>query len=277
MREVLEKIVNAVESDVLTESVTEDSADDQQITRKLPIRRAEKGLKRLKGKTGSRAVNQKVVRSKASTVVVFLAGVANLSESGQGDGAMLAGGEKENLIPPMLLAGLTTTATRSKKNAPTLADTKLEMEVTSQCGSGGLDDYKPSRTNMARTRLEGQLDVVECSRITVPDSVHMGDPAGGYVEMLKARNSARGRLMAWNEKQAMQDYLRELTENSNLNRKEYGTVMSSEANEIGLERLLEISWRAALQRYFDETMHAPANVAASRIGRMHKNHSARGS
>ena len=68
--------------------------------------------------------------------------------------------------------------------------------------------------------------------------------------------------MAWNEKQAMQEYLRELTENSNMNRKEYGTVMSSEANEIGLERLLEISWRAALQRYFDETMHAPATVAA---------------
>ena len=38
--------------------------------------------------------------------------------------------------------------------------------------------------------------------------------------------------------------------------------MSSKANEIGLEILLEISWRAALQRYFDETMHAPATVAA---------------
>ena len=138
------------------------------------------------------------------------------------------------------------------------------MEVISQSGSGGLDDYKPSRTNRARMKLEGQLDVVEYSRITVPDSVHMGDPAGGYVEieMLKARNSARGHLMAWNEKQAMQEYLKELTENSNLNQKEYGTVMSSEANEIGLEKLLEISWRAALQRYFDETMHAPATVAA---------------
>ena len=78
MREVLEKIVNSVESDVLTESVTEDSANDQQITRKLPVRRAKKkGLKRLKGKTGSRAVNQKVVRSKASTVVASLAGVAH--------------------------------------------------------------------------------------------------------------------------------------------------------------------------------------------------------
>ena len=88
--------------------------------------------------------------------------------------------------------------------------------------------------------------MVEYSRITVPDSVHVGDPAGGYVEMLKARNSARGHLMAWNEKQAMQEYLKELTANSNLNWKKYGTVMSSEANESGLEKLLEISWRAAL-------------------------------
>ena len=135
------------------------------------------------------------------------------------------------------------------------------MEVIIQCGSGGLEDYKHSRTNMTRMRLEGQLDVVEYSRITVPDSVHMGDPAGGYVEMLNARNSARGHLMAGNEKQAIQEYLRELTENSKLNRKEYGTVMSSEANEIGLKRLLEISWWAALQRYFDKTMQAPATVA----------------
>ena len=111
-------------------------------------------------------------------------------------------------------------------------------------------------------KLEGHLGVVEYSLITVPDSVHMGDPAGGYVEMLKARNSARGHLIVWDEKQAMQEYLKELTENSNLSRKEYGTVMSSEANEIGLEKLLEISWRVALQRYFDETMYAPATMAA---------------
>ena len=162
----------------------------------------------------------------------------------------------------MLLAGLTITATKSRKNVRTLADTKLEMEVISQCGSGGLDDYRPSRINVARMKLEGQLDMVEYSRITVPESVHLGDTAGGYVEMLKARNSARGHLMAWSEKQAMQEYLQELTENSNFNRKEYGTVISSQAKEIGLEKLLEISWRAALQRYFDETMHAPAKVAA---------------
>ena len=43
MIEVLEKLMSSVESDVLTESVTEDSADDQQIKRKLPVRRAKKG------------------------------------------------------------------------------------------------------------------------------------------------------------------------------------------------------------------------------------------
>ena len=112
MREVLEKIVNSMESDVLTESVTEDSADDQQVAKKLPVRRARKGLKRLKGKTGSRAMNPRVVKSRASAVVTSLTSAGRSGESGQGDSATLTGGEKENLIPPMLLAGLTTTAVR---------------------------------------------------------------------------------------------------------------------------------------------------------------------
>ena len=86
--------MNSVGSDVLTESVTEDSADDQQTTRKLPVRRAKKGLKRLKGKTGSRAVNQRVVKSKTSTVMASSTRTARPGESGQGDGATLAGGEK---------------------------------------------------------------------------------------------------------------------------------------------------------------------------------------
>ena len=229
MREVLEKLTGSVESDVLTESVTEDSADDQQITRKLPVRRAKK-----KAEAVEREDRKQKRESESGEVENQCSGgLVDKSSSAKREWTRRwcdAGrGEKENLIPPMLLAGLTTTATRSKKNARTLVDTKLEMEVISQCGSGGLDDYKPSRTKMARMKLEGHLGVVEYSRITVPDSVHMGDPARGNVEMLKARNSARGHLMA------MQEYLKELTENSYLSRKEYGTVMSSKANEIGLE------------------------------------------
>ena len=150
MREVQGKLISFAESDVLTESVSEDSANEHQIMRKLPS-----GEPRKKGRTGSKTVNQKEMKSKANAVVASLPKIARSSESGQGDGAALAVSEKENLIPPMLLAGLTSTATRSKKKPWTLADTKLEMDVISQCGSGGLDDYKPSRTNLARMKLEG--------------------------------------------------------------------------------------------------------------------------
>ena len=73
MLEVLGKLMSSTESDVLTESVSEDSADDNQIMRKLPIRRATKGLKRLKGRTGSKIVNEKVTKSKANAVVASLA------------------------------------------------------------------------------------------------------------------------------------------------------------------------------------------------------------
>ena len=48
MREVLEKLISSIESDVPTESVTEDSADDHQATNRQPIRRAKKELKRLR-------------------------------------------------------------------------------------------------------------------------------------------------------------------------------------------------------------------------------------
>ena len=153
-------------------------------------------------------MNQREIKSKANAVVSSLTKASRPNEKGQGDGAASGGGEKENLIPPMLLAALISTASKSKKSARTLADTKLEMEAIGQCGSGGLDYYKLSRTNMVRMKL-GKLGVVEYSRITKPDSAFMEDPAGGYVEMLKARNSVRGHLMAWSEKNAMQEYLQE--------------------------------------------------------------------
>ena len=95
---------------------------------------------------------QRVIKSKANAVVASLAKLSRPNENGQRDCAALGGGEKENLIPPMLLAGLISMATKTKKSARTLGDTKLEMEVISQCGSSGLDDYNPPRTNMARTQ-----------------------------------------------------------------------------------------------------------------------------
>ena len=76
MREVLRKLMRSAESDVLTESVTEDSADDYQITRKQLVKRAKKVLKRLKSRVGSKTVNQRVIKSKANAVVASLAKVS---------------------------------------------------------------------------------------------------------------------------------------------------------------------------------------------------------
>ena len=234
-----------------------------------PVRRARKGLRKyksmvrkLKERVNDKVTNPKVVKSKATTVVTSLAKVSRPNKAGQGDGVAKGGREKENQVPPILLAGLISTASKVKRNERTLADTRLEIEVISQCGSGGLDDYKPSRTNMAKMKLEGQLDMDEYSRITVPKSVHMGDPAGGYLEMVKTRIPARGRLISWNDKQAMQEYLKELIRGSNLKRKEHGTVISTEANENGLELQSKVSWKAALQKYFDETIRTPSSVIA---------------
>ena len=78
------------------------------------------------------------------------------------------------------------------------------MEIISQCGFGGLEDNKFSRTNKAKMKLEVQLDVVEYSHITMP----------------------------------------------------------SGANKEGLEQMIKISLRTALQKYFDKTMRTPSTVTA---------------
>ena len=105
-----------MESDSLTESVTEDRADEFPITRRQPVKRAKKGLKRLKSKVGSKTVNPRVIKSKANAVVTSLAKVSRPDHNGQGDCLAPSGGEKKNLITPILLAGLISTALKSRKS-----------------------------------------------------------------------------------------------------------------------------------------------------------------
>ena len=151
MLEALEKLMGPNESDGLTESVTEDSADYYPIFKRQPVKRAKKGLKRLKSKVGSKTVDFKVIKSKTNAVVTSIAKVSRPNENGHQDCAAPIGGEKENLMPPMLLVGLISTASMSSKSEGTLAHTR---------GSKGLHDYKPSRTNMEH-ETGGKLDVVE--------------------------------------------------------------------------------------------------------------------
>ena len=67
MREVLGKLMGPTDSDGLSESVTEDSTDGYPITKGQTVKRAKKGLKRLKSKAGSKRVNHKVIKSKAKS------------------------------------------------------------------------------------------------------------------------------------------------------------------------------------------------------------------
>ena len=68
--------MRSAESDVLTESVTEDSSAVYQTTRRQPVKRVKTGLKRLKSRVGSKTVNQRVIKSKANAVVASLAKVS---------------------------------------------------------------------------------------------------------------------------------------------------------------------------------------------------------
>ena len=75
------------------------------------------------------------------------------------------------------------------------------------------------------------------------------------MEMLNARNSQRAHLMPWHNKQAMQEYLKELVTGSKMKRKDYGTVMSTEANKDGLEQL-------AFQKSLNDQMNTSSTVTA---------------
>ena len=72
-------------------------------------------------------MNFKLIRSKASAAVMSLAKVSRPFANGQGDRAVPNGGEKEKLIPRMVLAGLLSTAWKFRKTERTIMDTKIEV------------------------------------------------------------------------------------------------------------------------------------------------------
>ena len=90
-------------------------------------------------------------------MVTLLAKVFRSGDIGQGDRLIANGGEKDNLIPPMLLAGLISLASKSKRSKKTLTDTKLGMDSISLCGSSGLVDYKHSQTNKQKRNWKDNL------------------------------------------------------------------------------------------------------------------------
>ena len=67
-----------------------------------------------------------------------------------------------------------------------------------------LQDFKPSSMNHGEGSVVGQLVPVEYNRLNVSETVSIDEPAGGYMEMVEYRNSARGHLIALENKSAME-------------------------------------------------------------------------
>ena len=89
--------------------------------------------------------------------------------------------------------------------------------------------------NHGKGSVVGQLVPVDYNRLTVSETVSIGEPASGYMEMLECRNSARGLLMALEDQNAMEGYLDTMMQGTTLKQKAYGTLVSSEMHAETIE------------------------------------------
>ena len=98
--------------------------------------------------------------------------------------------------------------------------------------------------------------------MTLSETVAIDEPAGGYMEMLECRNSARGHLMALEDKSAMEGYLETMMQGTTLKQKAYGTLASSEMQAETIEQLLSLPWKAVVLRYIEEKMRTRPRIHA---------------
>ena len=152
------------------------------------------------------------------------------------------------------MAGIKSTGYKSKRGDRTLTGATLEMEILSQCGASTMKDFKPSPMNHEKGSVAGQLVPVEYNRLTVSETVSTDESAGGYMEMLEYRNSARGSVMALEDKSAMEGYLETMLQGTTLKQNAYGTLASSEMQAETIEQLVRLPWKAFVLRYFEEEM-----------------------
>ena len=166
------------------------------------------------------------------------------------------------MVPPILMAGLKSASYKTKRIDRTLTGATLEMEIISQCGESTLKDFKPSPMNHGKGSVVGQLVPVEYNRLTVSETVSIDEAAGGYMEMLEYRNSARGHLIALEDKSAMEGYLEIMMQGTTLKQKAYVTLVSSEMHSETIEQLVNLPWRAVVIRYFEEEMRTKRKIHA---------------
>ena len=165
------------------------------------------------------------------------------------------------MVPPILMAGRKSASYKIKKSDHTLTGATLEMEILSQYGESTLKDFEPSPLNHGKGSVVGQLVPVEYNRLTVSETVSIDEPDGN-MEMLEYRNSARGHLMALEDKNAMEGFLETMMQGTTLRQKAYGTLVSSEMHAETIEHLVSLPWRAVVLRYFEEEMRTTPKIHA---------------
>ena len=153
------------------------------------------------------------------------------------------------LVPHVLLAGLRSASYKTKRSEGTLTAATLEMETLSQCGESTLQDFKPSSMN--------QLIPVEYNRMTLSET---DEPAGGYMEMVEYRNSARGHLIGLENKNAREGYLETMIQGTAMKQKSYRTLVSSEMHAETMNQLVSLPWRAVELRHFEEEMRTTPKI-----------------
>ena len=82
------------------------------------------------------------------------------------------------------------------------------------------------------------------------------------MEMVEYRNSARGHLIALEDKIAMEGYLETIMRGTTLKQKAYVTLVSSEMHAETIEQLVSLPWRAVVLRYFEEEMRTIPKIHA---------------
>ena len=229
-------------------------------------------INEMKMKLGSKVIPRRLGKAKVDSEISIKAvnsakrkRVEEVMDLGQGDYQLLGTDKMLTdvaMVPPILMARIKSTGYKSKRSDRTLTGATMEVEILTQCGENTVKDSKLSPMNHGKGSVAVQLVPVEYNRLTVSETVSIDEHAGGYMEMLEYRNSARGYVMALEDKSAMESYLETMLEDTTHKPKAYGILASSEMQAETMEQLVSLPWKAVVLRYFEEEMRTTPRIHA---------------
>ena len=164
------------------------------------------------------------------------------------------------MVPPIPMAGLRSASNKTKRSDRTLVGATLEVEILCQCGESTLGVLRPSCKDHGKGSIIGQLTPVEYNLLTASDTVSIDEPTGGSMSIVDYRSSARGNLIALNNKGAMECYLEKLIQGTTMKQKAYGTLVSSEMHVETVDQSVSLPWRAVVLRHCEEEMRTTPKI-----------------